>query len=293
MNVNNLLKEIEKVDPEVYDRLDTRRNSMKQFAGIAGKLALVAVPLALGGMFKKAYGGRGQGIETVVDVLNFALTLEYLEAKFYVMGNAAAANSTLAIPAGAAQAAIQTIGAHETAHVAFLKSAITSAGGTFVAEPVFDFTAGNGSGAGPFVGVFTNYPLFLAVAQTFEDTGVRAYKGQATDPDLVLNNDVLQAALRIHSVEARHAAHIRQMRKANGGLVPAGVDVKPWITLNQSGIGSAAVQASYNGEEITTQATIQIVNINGQAISANAASEAFDEPLTKAQVLAIVDPFIV
>ena len=158
-------------------------------------------------------------------------------------------------------------------------------------EPTFDFTAGNGSGNGPFAGVFSNYSLFLAVAQTFEDTGVRAYKGAAAD--LMSNNDVLTAALNIHSVEARHASHIRQMRKANGGLVPAGVNVKPWITLNQSGISSSAVQPSYDGEELTTQATIQVVNINNQAISASAASEAFDEPLSMTQVLAIVDPFIV
>ena len=143
------------------------------------------------------------------------------------------------------------------------------------------------------MGVFTNYALFLAVSQTFEDTGVRAYKGQAYEPMLMANNTVLEAALNIHSVEARHASKVRSLRKANGGLVPAGVNVKPWITLNQSGIGSAAVQASYDGEEITTQATINIININGQVISANAASEAFDEPLTMAQVLAIVDPFIV
>ncbi len=292
MNVKHILNEIEKTDPEVYERLDTRRNTMKQFAGFAGKLAALAVPITLGGMFKKAYG-RGTGIETVIDVLNFALTLEYLEAKFYLMGNAAATAGTLAIPAGTERSTFQTIGAHETAHVAFLKSAITGAGGVPVAEPVFDFTAGNGSGAGPFVGVFTNYALFLAVAQTFEDTGVRAYKGQATDVDLMANNDVLQAALQIHSVEARHAAQVRKIRKANGGLVPAGVNVKPWITLNQSGIASPAVQPSYDGEELTVQATIQIVNINGQTISASAASEAFDEPLTKAQVLAIVDPFIV
>jgi hypothetical protein len=141
--------------------------------------------------------------------------------------------------------------------------------------------------------VFSNYGLFLAVAQTFEDTGVRAYKGQAAEPALMANNDVLTAALNIHSVEARHASHIRQMRKANNSLVPAGVNVKPWITGNQSGIDSAAVQASYNGEDLTTQAGVQIVNINSQSISANAASEAFDEPLTSAQVLAIVDPFIV
>jgi hypothetical protein len=292
MNVKHILNEIEKVDPEVYERLDTRRSAMKQFAGMAGKVAAVALPFALGGMFKKAYGQTNQ-TDTVLDVLNFALTLEYLEAKFYQLGNAAATAGTLAIPAGVERSTFQTIGAHETAHVAFLKNAITSSGGTPVAEPVFDFTAGNGTGTGPFMGVFTNYALYLAVAQTFEDTGVRAYKGQATDVDLMANNDVLQAALQIHSVEARHAAQVRKIRKANGGLVPAGVDVKPWITLNQSGIASPAVQASYDGEQITNQATIEIVNINGKVISASAASEAFDEPLTKAQVLAIVDPFIV
>ena len=285
MNVKHIFNEIEKVDPEVYNRLDTRRNAMKEFAGIAGKLALAAVPVALGGMFKKAYGQTGASITAI---LNYALTLEYLENEFYVLGNAAPS----LIPA-ADKPAFNTIGAHETAHVNFLKTAISSLGGTPVAKPVFDFTAGNGTGTGPFMGVFTNYALFLAVSQTFEDTGVRAYKGQAYEPMLMANNAVLEAALNIHSVEARHASKVRSLRKANGGLVPAGVNVKPWITLNQSGIGSAAVQASYDGEESTMQATINIININGQVISANAASEAFDEPLTMAQVLAIVDPFIV
>ena len=285
MNVKHIFNEIEKMDPEVYERLDTRRNAMKQFSGIAGKLALAAVPIALGGMFKKAYGQSTTGL---LGILNYALTLEYLEAKFYFMGNAAITAGTLMVPSEAAKMALQNIGSHETSHVAFLKKAITDSGGTPVTEPAFDFTAG-----GAFATVFSDYALFLAVAQTFEDTGVRAYKGQAADPALMANNDVLTAALNIHSVEARHASHIRQMRKANGGLVPAGVNVKPWITGKQSGIGSPAVQASYDGEELTTQATISIVNINGMSISADAASEAFDEPLTKDQVLAIVDPFIV
>ena len=78
------------------------------------------------------------------------------------------------------------------------------------------------------------------------------------------------------------------MRKANGFG-----DAKPWITgKDTAGIGTA-VQASYNGEENTIQATIQITNINGLAISAAAASEAFDEGLTKAEVLAIIKPFII
>lgn len=282
MNLHNILSEIEKVDPEVYDRLDTRRSTMKNFFSFSGKVALAAVPLALGGMFKKAYAGTTGVNDTVVEILNYALTLEYLEAEFYAT---AVNKGTALVPAGAPAMAIQTIANHEAAHVAFLKTAITGAGGTPGAKPTFDFSGGSGSGNGPFKDVFTNYQLFLAVAQVFEDTGVRAYKGRAAE--IVKGGDYLTAALNIHSVEARHASHIRQMRKANNFG-----DVKPWITGKDTGGIGNSVQASYDGEDNTTQATIQIVNINGKSISANAASEAFDEPLTKAQVLAIVGPFI-
>lgn len=275
MNLNNIFHEIEKVDAEVSGRFDTRRSAMKSFARIGGRIALTAVPIAFGSMFKKAYAGNTGVLDTAVEILNYALTLEYLESEFYTMGLAQAP-----IPAGAARGAIETISAHESAHVVFLTNAIKAAGGTPVAKPTFDFTAG-----GAFSNVFTNYGTFLAVAQTFEDTGVRAYKGRAAE--LVKGGDLLTAALNIHSVEARHAAHIRSMRKANGFG-----DAKPWITgKDTAGIG-AAVQASYNGEENTMQANVQITNINGMAISANAASEAFDEGLSKEAVLAIVKPFI-
>ena len=162
----------------------------------------------------------------------------------------------------------------------FLKTTITSLGAKPATKPTFDFSAG-----GTFVDVYTNYQTFLAVAQTFEDTGVRAYKGQAGN--LISSNEILRAALKIHSVEARHAAHIREMRNRNFGAA-----VQPWITLNQSGINAPAVQPSYNGEEVVMQGGVNIVGINGYAITAEDASEAFDEPLTKAQILAIVSPFI-
>ena len=286
MKFENIINEIENVDPEIYQRLDGRRSAMKNFTKFSGKIALASLPIAFGSMLNKAYGSPKGTTDAITDVLNFALTLEYIESEFYKKGYDAGVAGTLAIPAGAPIGAIKTIRDHEIAHVAFLKTAITSLGGTPVAFTAasFDFTA-----KGTFPTVFSDYALFLAVAQTFEDTGVRAYKGQAGN--LISNNDILTAALNIHSVEARHASHIRQMRKANGGLVPAGVNVKPWITLNQSGIGSSAVQASYDGEEITTQAGVNIVNIGGFTISPSAASESFDEPLTKEQVVAIVTPF--
>jgi hypothetical protein len=276
MTFNNIIGEIEKIDPEVFDRLNTRRTAMKGFRNWSGKLALAAVPLAIGSMFNKAYAGATSTKEAVIEVLKYALVLEYLEAAFYVKGLA-----ETAIPAGAARTAIQTISNHETAHVAFLKGAITSMSVTPANPPTFDFTA-----RGAFPTVFSDYNTFLAVAQTFEDTGVRAYKGRAAE--LVKGGDLLTAALNIHSVEARHAAHIRYMRRA----LTASVNVKPWITLEVSGVG-AAVNASYAGEANTKQANIEIVNINGMAINAEAASEAFDEGLTKDQVLAIIGPFIV
>ncbi|MDB5252401.1 MAG: ferritin-like protein [Flaviaesturariibacter sp.] len=301
MNVQNILNEIEKVDPEVYDRLDSRRDVMRRFSFLGKTLALAAIPAAFGSMLKKAYGQSTAS--DIVDALKFAYLLENLEAEFYK--KVVSSFATVGVPSGPAQTALTVIRDHEIAHVNFLKTTLTTGLGqtvpTYTAAS-FDFTGGAGSGNGPFAAAFMagGYPVLLAVAQTFEDTGVRAYKGQA--PRLMSNNDVLTAALQIHSVEARHAAHIRQMRRNLTGtnLVPAGTTLQPWITLKQSGIATgnagadAAIQASYNGEEVTTQAGVNIVGtFGGITISANEASEAFDEPLTKAEVTSIVTPFLV
>lgn len=279
MNFSNIIEEIEKTDPEVYEKLDSRRSAMKNFLRFAGKASLATLPLAVGGMFKKAYAGP-TGTSSITDVLNFALTLEYIEWEFYKQAVASGILNATDL------AALTTIRNHEAEHVAFLTTVITSLGATPVSFTAasFDYTA-----HGTFPTVFTNYGVMLAVAQTFEDTGVRAYKGQAGN--LISNNEILRAALRIHSVEARHASHLREMRRRSGLLIPAGTLLQPWITLNQSGIASAAVQPSYNGEELTTQAGVNIVNINGFAIAATEASEAFDEPLTKEEVVSIVTPF--
>ena len=287
MNLQNIITEIEKVDPEVYERFDTRRKAMKNFANLSGKIALAAVPLAVASMFNKAYG---QTPGDVNSILNFALTLEYLEAEFYnnIVGSVGYNTAS-----AADKAALTKIKDDENKHVLFLKAVL---GAAAVPKPTFDFTAGNGSGTGPFAGYLSNYAVQLAMAQTFEDTGVRAYKGQA--PGLQSNRVALTAALNIHSVEARHASHIRQMRRAlNVAIPPSQKPLKPWITLNYSGIdfppANAAIQPSYNGEEVTTQAGVNIIGLGGAYNTANAASEGFDEPLTAAQVLAIVDPFIV
>jgi len=279
MNIVNIIEEIEKVDGEIYERLSPRRAAMKDFFNVGKKVALSAVPLALGSMFNKAYG---QTVPTaVVDVLNYALTLEYLEYHFYNHSILAAPGL---LPAGAPLGAITTIRDHEKAHVDLLKGAVTAAGATPVefAYTDFDFTAGN-----TFADVYTNYDTFLAVAQAFEDTGVRAYKGQAA---VLKGLDYLTIALQIHSVEARHAAHIRSMRAARGA------SIKPWISLGAGGVandtGIAAVDKVYAGENLDIQAPDITITGIATGVTKAAAVESFDEPLTKPAVLEIASLFI-
>jgi rubrerythrin len=291
MNIVNILEEIEKVDGEVYERLNPRRKAMKDFFGLGSKIALSALPLAVGSMFTKAYGQTPPA--TIVEILQYALTLEHFEYNFYLRANAA---TTLPIPAGDQRNAIIAIRDSEGKHVDFLRTVLQSLGQTPVAaKATYDFTAG-----GTFPDIFTNYGTFLAVAQAIEDTGVRAYKGRAGE--LKGEKVVLTAALGIHSVEARHAAKIRYMRRLNGATEAAtlgGGPVQPWVSgsatvSNDTGI--AAANGNYAGatpENTVNQAGVVITNLPGVGgnISFSAAAEAFDEPLTKAEVLALVAPF--
>jgi len=223
---------------------------------------MASVPVAIAVLAKDVFG---QVPANIVAVLNFALTLEYLEDEFYRTGLAA----TALIPA-ADRAIFMQISKHEIAHVALLKSVL---GSQAVAKPTFDYTAGNGSGTGPFVGVFTVYGTFQAIAQAFEDTGVRAYKGQAGA--VASDDNILTTALQIHSVEARHAAVVRRLRGEKG-----------WITGSSTTLPAVAA-AVYAGEDNVTHLGVTPPG------ATNAVTEAFDEPLTMAQVLAIADPFIV
>jgi Ferritin-like domain len=132
-----------------------------------------------------AQGGGGD-----VDILNFALTLEYLEAAFYTQ-----ALQRVGGLSGDAKSLATEIRDNEVEHVAALTKTIKSLGGTPVKAPGVDF--GN---------AFADQKSFLMLAQTFEDTGVSAYNGAAP---AIESAEVLGAAGSIVQVEARHAAAIR------------------------------------------------------------------------------------
>ncbi|MVN22348.1 ferritin-like domain-containing protein [Mucilaginibacter arboris] len=281
MDLLNIIEEIEKVDPEFQEKISPRRAAIKNITSFGSKVAVAALPFALGSLFKKAYAQ--QSTSAIVGVLNYALQLEFLEANFYNAGLTSTTFATMKAGLSASElAGLTLIQTDENNHVKYLQGVITQLGGTPVnfTAANFDFTA-----KGTFPMVYTSSDIWLAVAETFEDTGVRAYKGQATA--LLRNKTVLTAALNIHSVEARHASHLRMLRRARG------VSIKPWITgANDTGIGTS-VNASYAGEDNVVQGPVTITNLPGVSgnTSVNAATEAFDEPLTMPQVVQIVTPF--
>ncbi|WP_201977341.1 ferritin-like domain-containing protein [Hymenobacter rubidus] len=317
MNIFQIISEIEKVDPEVYDRLDSRRSIFKHMTGLGQKLSAAALPLAVGAIFNKAYAQTPVGA-TVNDVLNFALSLEYLESYFYQRGQA-----TAALQAGFSatnKAALDLIRTDEANHVTFLRSVLGTAA---IADPgaaTFDFTGAKGAtptaANAPFLDVFTNPLTYLAVAQSLEDTGVRAYKGGA--PLLMSNKTVLTAALNIHSVEARHASRLRTMRRGGplnntasqspqSGTLNA--SPKSWISGTDNGGASPAQTAgiygagnntgaptgvTFDAESNTTQGGAALTGLpNTTGFPAAAFSEAFDEALDVTTVKAIARTFVV
>lgn len=260
MNKEQILAALE--EPELVERELNRREATQRMGLFGAGLALAgSVPAALFGFTRKAYGQGAALPAEIQNVLNFALVLEYLEADFYRMGLAAPG----LIPA-ADRTIFETISKHEDAHVAFLRGVL---GSKAARRPEFDFTAGG------MFDPFRNYEQFMILAQGFEDTGVRAYKGQAGN--VAASDDVLTAALRIHSVEARHAAMVRRLRGMKGWVT--GDDPMSPAPLRQAGI--------YAGEGTTNQLGIDVAKFMG----AEAGSESFDEPLGLREVLAIAGTF--
>jgi hypothetical protein len=126
-----------------------------------------------------------------VDILNFALTLEFLESTFYEEAK------TRAKASGELKSLVGLLAGDEQQHVEALTATIKQLGGKPVVEPKFNFDYSDTAG-------------FLKLAQTFEDTGVSAYNGAGP---MIKSKEVLGAAGSIVQVEARHAAAIRLQNK--------------------------------------------------------------------------------
>jgi rubrerythrin len=172
---------------------DTRAAFLKK-AGVGA--GAVAVGGAFAGVLPSI--ARGAAIPASdIAILNFALTLEYLEAAFYAEAVAGGklTDETKRFATVVAQ--------HEASHVVFLRKVL---GAKAVAKPTFDFQ-----------GTTADQAKFQATADVLENTGVHAYLGQVPN---IKAKPVLIGAGRILPVEARHAAWIRDIRFSGGTTSP-------------------------------------------------------------------------
>jgi rubrerythrin len=190
----------------------SRRRFLK-LAGAGAGASLTALLAACGGSSntgassastQSTAAARGQdGTAGDVDILNYALTLEYLEAGFY----AKVVDS--GVLKGSEQETAKRFGAAEQAHVETIRSTIMKLGGKPVAEPKATFP-------------LDDRMSVLKLAATVENLGAAAYLGQAPN---ISSPDVLSAALSIHSVEARHAAALNNLLGRR--VTPDGAFAKP------------------------------------------------------------------
>lgn len=145
-----------------------------------------------------------EGASGDIEILNFARTLEFLEARFYREGlntigrDALRCSDPLRTIGGPVQNRafddLRVIQEHEEMHAQVLGDTVESLGGEPVTEPEFDF------------GSATQDPVeFLATAALLETTGVSAYAGAAPE---IENPELIPPALSIHSVEARHTSFL-------------------------------------------------------------------------------------
>ena len=169
---------------------------------LKGALATGAV-FGFGAVGPYVANALGASSSSDIDILNFALTLEYLEANFYTVKAKSVGLS------GQAASTAALFGAQEQAHVKALTAAIKSLGGKPVATPKFAFPA-------------TNQSSFLKLAYTLENVGVGAYNGAG--PSLT-STKLLAAAGSIVQIEARHAATIALL--TSKPVTPDGAFDKP------------------------------------------------------------------
>ena len=205
--------------------------------GMAGAAAIAAPALSIGRAYAQTSPAASAPTATDVEILNFALNLEYLEAQFYyhaALGRALPADllggtgtqggvtggSKVTFTDSTIRAFAEELAEEEMLHVVAIRSAITAGGGKPVAQPSIDLqtsftTLARAAGlisASQTFSPFSSETNFLLGAFIFEDVGVTAYNGAAQQ----VSSAVLQYTTSILAVEAYHAGAIRIKAFGNG-----------------------------------------------------------------------------
>jgi len=296
MNLLSLLDQLG--DANAPSGAAPRRHLLRQLGQAGVRAAAAALPLAW------ATPAQAAGADTAFDATLLLLKLEDLLVALYTQALAPAA-----VLANAAQAAVrpdfERMLLHQQNHARFLRTSLLSAGLTPPAAPSFDFSGRKNNPANPvlFPNVLTDYSAFLQLAQQLEDASASIYLSQVAF--FTADKQMLNAVLRLQTVEARHAAHLRTLRRTAASPVavkswPSSADPapSPAVLVPSPVTGSTGPVSIYTFEANETQ-TFGSANVvpfptiltGNYIVQARTLSEAFDEPLPTQQATALLNIF--
>ncbi|MBF9239136.1 ferritin-like domain-containing protein [Hymenobacter sp. BT683] len=295
MNFLSLLDRISSVDAP--SDAAPRRDLLRQLGQAGARAAVAALPLALGTPAQAAPANNS------FDAVVLLLKLEDLLMDFYTKALAAP------VLTNAAQAAVRLdfvrLQQQQQGHARFLRDTLSFAGVTPPPAPSFDFSGRRNNPANPvlFPNVLTDYTAFLQLAQQLEDASASIYLGQLAF--LTTDKPLFDAVLRMQLVEARHASHVRTLRRSATPATavkswPSTADTAPTAAvLVPSTSSSGATPTSIytfeaNERQISTGTTVVpfptiLTGVN--AVQSRAFAEAFDEPLPTLQATALLSIF--
>jgi hypothetical protein len=269
MKFTDILNELENNNPGADNNTD-RRDVLRSWGT---KLAAAAIPFA--GITLAAKKSSAKTTDNLTDAIYFALSITRMQIDFYTQ---ATAFSSL-IPAPI-DGAFKEILKQKKQHEAFWLYQLTTTSSPIPAAVTYDFT-----GSAHIPKVFSEYGVFLQVAQGLEDAGVRMYL--TTVNEFWINQAFRKDAICMAATNARHAAHVRLRRR------DAGVNMMPWVAGTQANSIYGEVIKAYQEEDVIMQLKNNTVGINGFDISFDSATESFDEPIQRLIAEKFLSGFIV
>lgn len=269
MTIQNEMAEESAATSENINRRDAITSAATKSSQFLTALGIGAIPVALAALSRSA---SAQTTTDLKDGLQLCLLVTQLQADLHLK----AASASGFLPS-ADLSAMSGMRVQDAAQVQVIGSLITQQNDTPADQPVFDYTA---KGAFPgFSFASGQYSTYQIIVHGLEDLGVRAMKGQIAR--MTANTNVMSQMATLASVQGRHAAEIRRIRGK-----------KAWVTTNSRDDLPAIFQPAYDGEEATVHNgydSSALASANG---GTNPVSEAFDEPLTKAQAMVILQKFL-
>ncbi|MVN76786.1 hypothetical protein GO988_10675 [Hymenobacter sp. HMF4947] len=232
-----------------------------------------------------------------LDQLALLLRLEYTQRAFYTQ---ALASTALGL-SGSLRDDVVRLQSQQQQHIDFLNQALLNSGVTPPTPAATYNFSGSRTGSILFPNALTTEAGFLELAQQLEDAGVRIYLGQLSL--LTADRPLLGGVQRLATVESRHAAHLRTLRRRRGAQVkgwPSAADLVPTypVQFTTQATTPASTGTVYSGEATEQQflsgyrqVPFTALLIGTYIVQSTAIAEAFDEPMVTQDAISLLNIF--